>query len=69
MTNKKELLRETTCIIAHLRPLWEFVSWAAKVSGVMGDRCAKEKPSVSSSKRGKTKVPGGNKSLPKRRIK
>jgi len=60
-TNKQELLRETVYIIDHLRPLCEFVPEAVEVSGVMGNNCTKDKPSVSSSEKGKAKVFGSNK--------
>ena len=58
---KKELLRETIYIIDHLPPLCESVPRAVEISGVLDDSCAKVKPLVSSSQKGKTKVSGGNK--------
>jgi len=58
--NKKEFLRETVYIIDHLRPLCEFIPGAVKILVVMGDSCAKEKLSISSSEKEKTKVSGGN---------
>lgn len=54
-TNKKELLREAVHIIDHLHPLCEFVPGVVEISGFMGDNCAKEKSSVSSSKKRKAK--------------
>ncbi|KAJ8424440.1 hypothetical protein Cgig2_003898 [Carnegiea gigantea] len=55
-TNKKELLRETVYIINHLRPLGEFIPGAVEILEVMSDSCTNEKPLVSSSEKGKTKV-------------
>jgi len=59
--NKKELLRETVYIIDHVHHLCKFVPRAVEILGIMGDSCVKEKPSVSSSEKGKAKVSGGNK--------
>jgi len=59
--NKNELLREVVYIIDHLRPLCEFVPGAIEILGVTGNSCTKEKPSVSPSGKGKTKVFEGNK--------
>ncbi|KAJ8422583.1 hypothetical protein Cgig2_007492 [Carnegiea gigantea] len=67
--NKNELLRETIYIIDHLRPLCEFLPGAIKISVVMYNSCTKEKPSVSSSEKGKTKVSRGNKKLQKKKNK
>ena len=66
---KKELLRETIYIIDHLRPLCEFVPKAVEISVVMGNSYAKQKSSVSSSKKGKAKVYGGNKKTQKKKNK
>ncbi|KAJ8434749.1 hypothetical protein Cgig2_001952 [Carnegiea gigantea] len=60
-TNKNELLRDAVYIIGHQRPLCELVPGAVKISGVTGDNCTKEGPSLSSSKKGKKKVSSGNK--------
>ena len=60
---------ETICIIDHLLSLCEFVPRAVEISGVMGDSCAKEKPSVLSFEIGKTNVSGGNKRLWKKKNK
>jgi len=57
--NKNELLREAVYIIGQLRPLCEFVPGAVEISGVTGDNCIKEGPSLSSSEKGKKKVSSG----------
>jgi len=54
-------LRETIFIVDYLCPLYEFVHGAVEISGVIGDSCMNKKPSISSSKKGKTKVSGGKK--------
>jgi len=66
---KKELLRETIYIIDHLLPLYQFIPGAVKVLGVMVDNFVKEKPSVLSSEKERTKVSGGNKRLWKKKNK
>ncbi|KAJ8425399.1 hypothetical protein Cgig2_033079 [Carnegiea gigantea] len=48
---------------------FKFVPATVEISGVMGDSCAKEKPSLSSSEKGKTKVSGGNERPQKRKNK
>ncbi|KAJ8438651.1 hypothetical protein Cgig2_016397 [Carnegiea gigantea] len=59
--NGKELLRKTVYIIDHLRPLCELVPRAVEILGVTSNSYTKEKPLVSPSEKGKTKVSGGNK--------
>ena len=59
--NKKEFLREVAYIIDHLRLLCEFVPGVIEISRDMSDICVKEKSSISSSKKGKTKGFGHNK--------
>ena len=67
--NKNELLKETTCITNHLPLLCEFVLRAIEISGMMGENCAKKRPSILSSEKGKSKVSRGNKRPRKSRIK
>jgi len=67
--NKNEVLRETIFIIDPRRPLCEFVPGTVKILGVIGDSYAKEKPSVSSSEKGKAKVSRGNKRPKKKKNK
>jgi len=43
-----------------MRPLCEFVPGAVEISGVTGDNCTREEPSISSSEKGKTKISSGN---------
>jgi len=62
-------LRKTVYIIGHLCHRCEFVPGAVKILGVMGESCTKKKPSVSSSKKGRNKVSGGNKRLQKKKNK
>jgi len=52
-----------------LCPLCEFVPGAVEISGVMGDSCTKEKPSVLSTEKGKTMASGGNKRPQKKKNK
>ena len=62
-------MREAVYIVDHLRLVYEFIPRDIEILGVTGNRSTKEKPSVSSSKKGKTKVSEGNKRPQKKKNK
>lgn len=67
--NKKELWREVISIIDHLHPRCVLMLGVIQMSWFMGDGYTNERPSTSSSKKGKIKVSKGNKRPSKRKSK